>query len=122
MSSRSKRNIYLIALMGLVFLGLFSYHAGLKELLFIEDSVVLAGDEEGEAKKPVIKEVSAKKDEMSPEKASPQEIKEGETPEIEFEELTYDFGDSKQNESLTHEFKFKNKGDAELKIEDVRAG
>jgi len=44
-------------------------------------------------------------------------------PQIEFVEgLTFDFGDVKANETLTHEFVFKNIGDALLKIEQVKGG
>lgn len=43
-------------------------------------------------------------------------------PTIKFEEVNFDFGATNQNESLTHEFKFKNVGKADLTVENVRGG
>ena len=44
-------------------------------------------------------------------------------PKIEFvENLTFDFGNVKANETLTHEFVFKNIGDVVLKIDQVKGG
>ncbi len=41
-------------------------------------------------------------------------------PDIHFDELEHDFGKINQNEKHTHVFKFRNMGDATLKIEKVR--
>ncbi len=43
-------------------------------------------------------------------------------PRIEFNEITYDFGQVKQNTELKHIFIFKNTGSSTLSIEKVKAG
>ena len=40
-------------------------------------------------------------------------------PKIVFEQPTYDFGKVSKGEKVSHTFKFKNKGEAKLKIKDV---
>ncbi len=44
----------------------------------------------------------------------------GDKPEITFEELNYDFGTIKEGSKVTHSFKFKNTGKADLIIGDAR--
>lgn len=44
----------------------------------------------------------------------------GSQPNIQFEELVYDFGNARQQEIVVHEFKFKNAGDATLVISKVK--
>lgn len=43
-------------------------------------------------------------------------------PTIQFEVITFDFGESTQNADLTHDFKFKNVGQRELEIVNVQGG
>ena len=44
----------------------------------------------------------------------------GNRPNIQFEELVYNFGDARQQEIVVHEFKFKNAGDATLVISKIK--
>ncbi len=41
-------------------------------------------------------------------------------PRIEFDEITFDFGSMYQNDEVVHQFRFRNTGDATLKIENVK--
>ena len=54
--------------------------------------------------------------------SAPQNTETSGTPHIEFVKSSHDFGKSVQNQSLVHEFAFKNTGDAPLIIERVKAG
>ncbi len=42
-------------------------------------------------------------------------------PKIEFDELTHDWGEASEGDTITHAFRFKNTGDATLKIERVKS-
>ncbi|MBN2053648.1 DUF1573 domain-containing protein [bacterium] len=46
----------------------------------------------------------------------------GPSPTIEFTETSFDFGDTEQDKSITHTFRFKNTGNADLEIKDVKGG
>jgi len=46
----------------------------------------------------------------------------GPQPQIKFEETVYDWGEVYQNKKVVHIFKFKNTGQADLKIDKVKSG
>ena len=78
-------------------------------------NLVAAGDEGTSVQAPVLSKAEQSKSSRPPTETEPQ-------PDIEFEELVYNFGEIYQGEKVTHVFKFKNLGLGVLKIVKIKPG
>ena len=71
------------------------------------------GAQESSEKKPSNQSEAAK---------TPENVSEEKQPHLTLDAATYDVGDIYEGETVSHSFKVKNTGTAELTIKDVRAG
>ncbi len=78
-------------------------------------NLVAAGDEGTSVQAPVLSNAEQVEPSRPPTETEPQ-------PDIEFEELVYNFGEIYLGEKVTHVFKFKNLGLGVLKIVKIKPG
>lgn len=72
--------------------------------------------------KPSLAQEAPKPPDPGQDKPSKTYTKDEPHPIITFEKLAHDFGEAQQNQDLTHQFKFKNTGERDLEVVNVRGG